>query len=268
MIGIYCFTNLINNKQYIGQSIDILNRKNQHYYRYKNLNDTGYNMPIHLAFRKYGWNNFSFEILEECSIEELDKKEIYWIKKKNTLSPNGYNVLPGGQNYKQKQNLKKYICPECGKEKTSTAELCWDCYNKKRHTNMKIPEEDINLYLIERILDSSLEQVAREYGYTSGNALKKQLINHNFPSKKEQLFQYYKEQTGKDHWKIIKQKQKEENRKKCQPKKVGCFSLTGELLKTYPSTRAAITDGFHSGGISECCNGKRKRYKNYIWKYI
>lgn len=77
--------------------------------------------------------------------------------------------------------------------------MCWDCYNKKRHTNMKIPEEDINLYLIERILDSSLEQVAREYGYTSGNALKKQLINHNFPGKREQLFQYYKEQTGKDH---------------------------------------------------------------------
>lgn len=268
MIGIYCFTNLINNKQYIGQSVNILNRKNQHYYRYKNLNDSGYNMPIHLAFRKYGWDNFTFEILEECSIEELDEKEIYWIKKKNTLSPNGYNVLAGGQVHRQKQNLKKYICPECGKEKDSIAKLCWDCYNKKRCTNTKIPQEDINFYLIERILDSSLEQVAKEYGYTSGNGLKKQLTNHNFPNKRNELFKYYEEYTGHKHWKKLKEEQKKLNRQKQAPKKVGQFTLEGDLIKIYSSTKDAQRNGFSSGHISECCRGKRKKYKNYKWQYL
>ena len=130
MIGIYVFTNKINGKQYIGQSINIQDRKKQHYYRYKNEKDSGYNSAIHSAFRKYGWENFFFEILEECPQEDLDEKERYWISRKNTLVPNGYNILSGGQQYRSLQN--KSICPICGNNKTKSAKLCFKCENENR----------------------------------------------------------------------------------------------------------------------------------------
>ena len=42
--------------------------------------------------------NFKFEIIEECSIEELNEKEQYYIKYYNSLVPNGYNLTLGGSN--------------------------------------------------------------------------------------------------------------------------------------------------------------------------
>jgi len=47
--------------------------------------------------RKYGIDNFSFEVIEECSLEELNDKEKYWIKYYDSHnSSNGYNLTDGG----------------------------------------------------------------------------------------------------------------------------------------------------------------------------
>jgi hypothetical protein len=47
--------------------------------------------------RKYGIENFSFTIIEECSIEDLDNKEKYWIAYYNSTDKNkGYNRTEGG----------------------------------------------------------------------------------------------------------------------------------------------------------------------------
>lgn len=91
---IYCVTNDANNKSYIGQAIDFERRKNQHIYYAKNNKDNTY---FHRAIRKYGIDNFKWEILCECSSkDELDKKEQYYIKELNTKSPTGYNLTDGG----------------------------------------------------------------------------------------------------------------------------------------------------------------------------
>lgn len=45
---------------------------------------------------KYGIDNFSFEIIEECNYEILDERERYWINELNTLEPCGYNIKNGG----------------------------------------------------------------------------------------------------------------------------------------------------------------------------
>lgn len=85
MIGIYKITNNLNNKCYIGQSVHIERRFSEHCFPSKKS-------QISLAIQKYGKENFSFEIIEECSIEELNKREQFWIKHYNSLSPNGYNI--------------------------------------------------------------------------------------------------------------------------------------------------------------------------------
>lgn len=95
MIGIYKITNLINGNPYIGQSIDIYKRWRQEKEDSKNVNNHSYNYPLMRAFRKYGIGNFSFEIIEECKIEELNERERYWIKFYDSFF-NGYNQTLGG----------------------------------------------------------------------------------------------------------------------------------------------------------------------------
>lgn len=96
--GIYCIENMINNKKYIGQSKNI----NDRWYKHKNeLNRSAHdNDYLQKSWNKYGEENFRFYILECCSVEELDKKENYYIDLHNTLNRDyGYNLKSGGQGY-------------------------------------------------------------------------------------------------------------------------------------------------------------------------
>lgn len=90
MIGIYKITNKLNNKSYIGQSNDIQRRFSEHCYK-----NTNSGIPLDIAINKYGKDNFIFEVVEECKIEELNKKETFWIKYYNTVEK-GYNCNYGG----------------------------------------------------------------------------------------------------------------------------------------------------------------------------
>lgn len=100
MIGIYKFTNLINGKSYIGQSIDVEQRKLSHFSNAKNKNCYDYQSQLHQAIRKYGENNFSFDVLVEIKSEGYDKTllnnlEKYFIQKYDTFK-HGYNATLGG----------------------------------------------------------------------------------------------------------------------------------------------------------------------------
>jgi hypothetical protein len=82
---IYMTTNIINNKSYVGKD----NTNKPKY--------MGSGLLLKQAIKKYGIENFKKEILEYCdTITILNEKEIFWIKEKNTISPNGYNLTPGG----------------------------------------------------------------------------------------------------------------------------------------------------------------------------
>lgn len=111
MVGIYKITNKINNKCYIGQSTCIKKRWENH----KCMNSGKYpgscyyNYPLYRAFRKYGVDNFSFEVLEECSKEELCSKELYYIQKYNSVSE-GYNQTYSTDNpFNDKEILTRAI---------------------------------------------------------------------------------------------------------------------------------------------------------------
>ena len=89
---VYQITNNINGKQYIG----ITNNYKKRWENHRCNNDS--TMAIAQAIKKYGVENFTFEILySNLSIEEASLKEITLIKEKNTKVPNGYNVAEGGQ---------------------------------------------------------------------------------------------------------------------------------------------------------------------------
>lgn len=93
---IYKVINTINDKCYIGQTVQLLEkRKNVHIYDVKIKR---YNSYFHNAIRKYGIENFKWVILCECnSKEKLNEKEKYYITLYNTIVPFGYNMTYGGE---------------------------------------------------------------------------------------------------------------------------------------------------------------------------
>lgn len=101
MIGIYSWTNTINNKKYIGQSKNIHRRKYEHIRASLDINNS---LPLYQAIRKYGLSNFIFEVIEECSLDQLDEREVYYIASLQTLVPNGYNLQTGGQDSNESVN--------------------------------------------------------------------------------------------------------------------------------------------------------------------
>lgn len=87
---IYIIKNDINDKVYIGQSLSAEQRFKSHC---KGNYD---NSIIDAAIQKYGKEHFYYEILES-QIENYNEREAYWIKQYNSIIPNGYNILEGGQ---------------------------------------------------------------------------------------------------------------------------------------------------------------------------
>jgi group I intron endonuclease len=92
-IGIYKITNKINNMSYIGASKDIEKRFVSH-----KRNST--NVKLKNDLNNYGIDNFTFEILEECSIENIRDRELFYIENSdlentyNSKSYCGYNGKP------------------------------------------------------------------------------------------------------------------------------------------------------------------------------
>lgn len=105
MFYIYVYTNKINGHQYVGQTNNIRLRKNGHKSDSYNKNSHSYDYPLHRAIRKYGLDNFNFEIIEEVETqEEANEKEIFWIKEKQChISKGGYNILFGGDGHKREK---------------------------------------------------------------------------------------------------------------------------------------------------------------------
>jgi len=100
--GIYCITNNINGKKYVGQSVCIEKRFEQHIYSQSNS-------EIHKAIEEFGVANFRFEVLIACSKNELDEQEVKFIRLLDSYE-NGYNKTRGGQHsvYNFEYDYRKY----------------------------------------------------------------------------------------------------------------------------------------------------------------
>lgn len=154
MAFIYVITNQINGKQYVGKTTHdpIEKRWKEHIHDSKRQRRE--KRPLYNVINKYGAENFTIEQLEECPIDVLENKEIYWINKLNTYH-NGYNVTKGGDGkilYDYKEIADKYIelkhqketanffkcdvntvrtaCKECGIEILSSKQVNVNKYGK------------------------------------------------------------------------------------------------------------------------------------------
>lgn len=135
---IYCYTNLVNNKKYIGQSKDPSRRC--HPANYKGCT------KFYNAIQKYGWENFSQTILEEgLTLEEVNQKEQYYIELYNTIAE-GYNLKSGGLN--------------CEYSEQSRNKMSQSCKTKQKIRCVETKEEF-----------ESAKQVEKEKGYANANII-------------------------------------------------------------------------------------------------
>lgn len=117
MAYIYKITNLINNKCYIGKTLNtIQERWREHCSDYKKRDEE--KRPLYSAMNKYGIENFKIEEIEQCNEDIVNDREKYWIEYYGSFKK-GYNATLGGdgkayldrklliKTYNEIQNLKK-----------------------------------------------------------------------------------------------------------------------------------------------------------------
>ena len=150
MTGVYKITNMVNGKVYIGQAKDIEKRWKAHENTHTNKNSDEYEQVLYRAMRKYGFKNFSFEILMLCEEDLLNLMEIYYIQQYNSYihfeNSNGYNMTLGGDGVKgyvyskkekesrskrmKRGNNNKARKVECGEKIFDCAKDCAEYYNE------------------------------------------------------------------------------------------------------------------------------------------
>ena len=92
---IYCITNLINEKKYVGKTTYSITKRFQEHCK-DSKKERCERRPLYDAMNKYGIENFVVEELIECPNDELDSYEKMYIEKLQTYGHNGYNATKGG----------------------------------------------------------------------------------------------------------------------------------------------------------------------------
>lgn len=159
-VGIYSIRNVVNNKVYIGSSVNIKKRINRH----KNDLKSNIHSNEHLlkSFNKYGIDNFIFSIIEECNKEDLIDREIYYINFYDSLDyKKGYNLsIPVEHPVMKAREKYRNALSQSHKGKTPSNYLNM---REKRWQGVKIIKDD-NSY----IEYSNYNEAERELGLSKG----------------------------------------------------------------------------------------------------
>lgn len=238
---IYITTNNINGMKYIGQKS----------YSQKNWREyLGSGIHLKRAIKKYGKDNFTKEIIEECiSKEELDDREQYWILYYDAVNNKSfYNIASGGDGG---NTIAGYTEEQLQKYKQRKSELHKTTALKGEDTrNSKLTENDV-FEIIKRLQNNDFNSdIANDYNVSC------QTIDDIRQHKT------WCHLTNDIEFDDIS------NRKRPHHKKVCQYDLEGKLINVYSSAREAEKEtniGFRL--ISKVCNGKARMSHGYIWRF-
>ena len=182
---IYKIENLLNHKKYIGQTKNPKRRFREH----KSMSgDDSNTKALYLAIKKYGIENFSFEIIEKTSY--YNEREKYWISHYDSFR-NGYNMTEGGEN---PPILTKENHPMCEHTQEDIDKIVFLLKNTKTSVKDIAKLMNYNISSINRIntgelwKDDSLEYPIRKLQSKQGlieraNQIKNDLINTTLTQK-------------------------------------------------------------------------------------
>lgn len=137
--SIYIIKNKINDKVYIGQTVQDIQERFKQHLKPSTCKKRG-TYKIYNAINKYGKENFYVEVLEtNIPQNELDNKEIYYIAEYDSYK-NGYNSNNGGNT--------KELC------KVQDIDRLIDLFNKKVNNHKIAKIFNVNVATIQRTLHS------------------------------------------------------------------------------------------------------------------
>ena len=247
MFQIYKISNNLNNKVYIGSSIDVERRWRQHKEASINEKDHHYNYPLMVAFREFGIANFTFEVVDTLpDYQAMIQAEHDWIIKENCIVPNGYN---------QTNNTNSPMFdPNVAKKMSDTKR---DKYGKR------VSEIDSNGNIID--VWDSLAEAGEKTGLDRFKI--SDVCNGRRLTTGDRVFRFLDEEEN-----IIipeiKVNQVQTNRITKTSRKVIKMDDNNNILQTYDSVALAAADNnCDASAISKVCNGKRNKCGGFKWMY-
>lgn len=234
---IYCHTNKINGKKYVGMTSQSLENRWRKGKGYKHCE------AIEQAFIEYGWDNFDHEVLAEGLLyEEACEAEKRFIKELGCRFPEGYNIDGGGRKNRDiatrtKDKIRQY---HLGKTNSPAARAKISAANKGKIVSEKTRE------LLSKKLTG---KVRTDEQRANMSAAKKKLLSENkqvYEGQAERLRGYAK--------------------KLRRP--VLQFTKDGKFVTKHDSvSEAAESVNGKVPNIVKCCSGVKKSMYGYVWKY-
>ena len=270
--GIYCYRNKINNKKYVGQSVDLKARKRcfGREYRYSGR-------LFQNAVKKYGKENFEYSVLTHCKKEELNYFERFYISRLKTNDrEKGYNLTSGGDsNFSRSEEWKKNMSDS------------WDDERRKNKSNESMGEKNPNYghrwndeqkkhasilrkKLAKKIFFethgfeiSELEDKIKEY-ISNRKSVTKEDITKHFHITHERLSSIIKNNLELKTKFIRKQKIAILKQRKII---VQCDRLNHEIvLNIFPSLTEAV-EKTNITSIHHCTHGVEENAGGYFWRF-
>ena len=236
---VYCHTNLINGKKYIG----ITKRNPQK--RWGRDGNRYSRQAFGKAIEKYGWDNFTHEILAdgltEAQAKEEEKRFVYDL---GTMAPNGYNLTSGGEMGKEvsANTREKLRASHIGKPMSESAKEKMSAIHKGK-----------------TVSEETRKKISKARKGITESSEWRQHISDGLKGKtwsEEQRKNYLRNRVYAKGADVKK------------ARKVAKYTKNGTLLEVFGCIKDAeksIGNGHH---ISECCLGKIKTAGGYVWKYV
>jgi group I intron endonuclease len=233
---------------YIGQSTNLKRRKEW----YLSGGIVNASMPkLKRSFKKYGIENHLFEIIEYCSIEKLNDREIYWGLFFNTLKE-GLNCKLGEQNCvfsietKTKMSQAKLGIPLSYEHQNNRIKSLQKCWDLKKEAKEKLDKVKKIKYIPTKEHRENLSKAKK--GKSIHTPQSKQKLSEIGKNRNmEKVFQ-----AGAEAKRIP----------------ISQFDLNGDFIKTYPSAHNAEIEinGKKGDNIRACVRGEQKTAYGFIWK--
>lgn len=292
--GIYKITNTINNKVYIGQSIDVKWR----WYSHKCELRHGRHGNSHLqyAWSLYGEDAFNFEVLEECPKEDLNIREQYYIDLYDSYNNDkGYNLTLGGGGTVTANEVLQFdpygnLVAEYRNGIEASEKTGINCGAIYQCCNRRLKKADLYFFVFKTEyengcdmsywLESTRNAPVEQYDLY-GNLIKvwnscAEVINTLGFNPTGCTLHY--DSRKSDHgfiWRRVNDtsfvvtpeycKEVRDGLNALKRKKVYQYTPDGKLVNVFESMREAIRNGFTRWKLNKCFSGEIDLYKGYRW---